>query len=643
VTLFPSVKHRNVVIYNPSRFTTEAWIPSLWIQSKTYYEKHGEKKDSWNWVLPVTDLLADDSDRVRELLQQTPPDVFAISLYVWNSEQAHSIAQWVKETWPDCIVVSGGPHQYFKHNMNWFKEHPWLDASLPGECAGELFFQQLLDNIKDNSIDWNTVNDACYPSKTKQIKYSKQRSSNSQRKDFDYSWSAVHAQQIELEKYWQFQAEHFPNAKRLSILETTRGCPYGCTYCDWGGGINTKILSRPIEFVEQDIKALCKFDLAHIYFADANFGIFGQRDLDVITSLANQRAEHNQRFSVGYGGFAKTANKLDWIQKILQVDIDHQLSALGEVKISMQSLDPGVLKNIDRKNIDLDQQINVLQSLKGLHDTPVYVEMILGLPGMDLNKFYHELDELSQRHLSVHWYEWILLPEAPAYASSYRDQFGIQASVRNQGWHAVESSPSVKEVVVASSTFTQQDYLEMLFATSAYRMFLQGGVLKNSIAWAQDKISTGQIIRDFMHEFYFAQQQDRWVSNISRWQEILNDPTQICSFKVNNQLVFAGFYFVALAFEDFDNFVRPLAAWFQNKYQCPKDIIRSDLKLALHKNNINTTSWSKWHKLDFYKLDYPKLTNFDRVVTMTHQFKDTGSVLRAKKRWLGVFESDYSI
>ena len=140
-----------------------------------------------------------------------------------------------------------------------------------------------------------------------------------------------------------------------------------------------------------------------------------------------------------------------------------------------------------------------------------------------------------------------------------------------------------------------------------------------------------------MHEFYFAQQQDRWLSNISRWQEILNDPTQICSFKVNNQSVFAGFYFVALAFEDFDNFVKPLAAWFQNKYQCPKDLIQSDLKLALHKNNINTTSWSKWYKLDFYKLDYPKLTNFDRVVTMTRQFKDTGSVLRAKKRWLGVF------
>jgi radical SAM superfamily enzyme YgiQ (UPF0313 family) len=638
VILSLSAKQRNVVIYNPSRFTNEAWVPSLWIQSKTYYERHGKQQESWNWALPVADLLADDSKQVHELLKQTPPDVFAISLYVWNSEQAHSIAKWVKEQWPTCIVVSGGPHQYFKHNINWFKDHPWLDASLPGECAGELFFQQLLDNVSDKGVDWNAVSDVCYPSKTKQIKYSTQRSSNAQRKEFDYSWSSVHAQQAELEKYWQYQSTHFPTAKRLSILETTRGCPYGCTYCDWGGGINTKILSKPVYFVEQDIKALCKFNLAHIYFADANFGIFGQRDLDIITTLADQRTKHNQNFSIGYGGFAKTANKLDWIQKILQVDIDNHLSALGEVKISMQSLDPVVLKNIDRKNIDLDQQINVLQSLRGLHDTPVYVEMILGLPGMDLTKFYNELAELSKRNLSVHWYEWILLPETPAYAAGYRQQFGIESSIRNQGWHAVENSPSSKEVVIASNTFTSVEYLEMLFATSLYRMFIQAGVLKNSVAWAQTKTSTGQIIKDFMHDF--CSQSNRWLSNVDRWTEIKNNPTEICSFAVGDQQVFGGFYFVALAFEEFDNFVKPMAAWFQQKYQCPASIVQSDLDLAVHKHNLDTYGRKGIYRLDRKKPYYPKLSDFDRVITMTQQYKDTGWILRARRQWLGIIEVD---
>jgi hypothetical protein len=35
---------KTVVVYSPSRFQNEVWLPALWSQAKTYYEKHGKKQ-----------------------------------------------------------------------------------------------------------------------------------------------------------------------------------------------------------------------------------------------------------------------------------------------------------------------------------------------------------------------------------------------------------------------------------------------------------------------------------------------------------------------------------------------------------------------------------------------------------------------
>ena len=156
-------KKKTVVICNFPRFSGEIWMPYLWASAKTYYELYGLRKDEWTWAPCYADVYSSDyKDKIKESLLEAQPDVFAISLYVWNYTLAHEIAAWVKTTWPECIIVSGGPHQYFKHDLNWFKEHWYLDASLPGDCYGELCFKEILDNY-DTAMDWNSVTDARYP------------------------------------------------------------------------------------------------------------------------------------------------------------------------------------------------------------------------------------------------------------------------------------------------------------------------------------------------------------------------------------------------------------------------------------------------------------------------------------------------
>ncbi len=630
-------RKKTVVICNFPRFSGEIWLPFLWAQAKTFYENYGLRDDEWNWYPCYADIYSGEyAEQIKELLKDSNPDVFAISLYVWNYTIAHEIAAWVKERWPKCIVISGGPHQYFKHDLRWFKEHPHLDASLPGDCYGEQCFMEILDNYDDETctVDWKKVTDIYYPSKSRMVLSNAKSMSRAERKVYPFTWSALSAQSSHLLDFAEFQRKHFPNSMLLSVLETTRGCPYGCTYCDWGGGVSTTVLQKSLDNVKQDINALMLFNLTYIYLADANFGIFGERDVDIMRYIAYKKIKTKQWFGVGFGGYAKTENKLEYIREILKIDIENSISMTKELKLSMQTLDSQVLDNIDRKNIPLDKQLEIYQPLATNTKLPLYVEMIMGLPGIDLDKYYYELDVLGKEHLSVQWFEWILLPETPAYAREYRERYGMKTIIKKKGW-AVWEEGSEREVVIACESFTDRDYMQMILSNSLYHLFVLGGYYQRTVKWirGRHKIGHGQLARDVYENFF----NDNEV--YPEWQKIVTDPNVPCTFNVCGKEVYGAYYFVARVFLD-PVFADNLIKYLQSKYNVPRDIIRQEADLYINADNYGTAKWN-----GLYRISYKKDISFQEndVHSMIGAFRtyiDAGCTIQGKKKLLGLFNVD---
>lgn len=631
------IPQKNVVIYTPNRFADEVWIPVLWAQAKTYFEKHSNYVNHWNWVPCYADAHGSNVTQIQNFLRENPPDIFAVSLYVWNYELGHTVAQWVKQTWPNCIVITGGPHQYFKHRSNWFKEHPYIDASLPSSSYGELCFQEVLDSVASGNINWDSVTDIAYPyGHSRSVCYSKKQSHNGDKKYFDYKWSALSSQYHELAKFVDYVKSQSAKNKVLTILETTRGCPYGCTYCDWGGGINSYVLQKPIEFIRSDINAICQLDVVHVYFADANFGIFGSRDVDTIKYLAQTRLANNLNFSVGYGGFAKTNNRLQYVKEILQTDLKYGLSMLGEIKLSIQTLDDDVLRRIDRKNVKLSDQLAMVQDLTKRKKLPVYIELINGLPGMTLDKFYYELNVLGSLSLAIQWYPWILLPEAPAYNQMYREAQGIGSVSKNTGWWTSDDN-SHNEIVVSTISYSTDDYLEMMLAGSLYRLFVQGGFYSNSVAWLkQHNIQLGDLIRRIYNEFladskFIADAQYTWNNNI------LQDPMYGCFIDVGElKNVYLGLYFIAVALMYHQDFSVPLGQWLQQQYQIPTNKISADLESHINSGNLGSKKRVGLTIFDYSKDLYNLKTDATKILLCFIQFKHTGNAILANKKLLGI-------
>lgn len=635
-----SLKNKTIVICNFPRFSGEIWLPTFWTQAKTYYELYGERTDEWNWYPCYADVYSSDYiDNIKTILRDAKPDVFAYSLYVWNASLSHTIAKWVKQTWPECIVICGGPHQYFKHNTNWFKEYEQLDASLPGDSYGELCITEILDNYNDSTklVDWNKVSDMYFPSKvSRTLLRSRLTMNKSDRKQYHYDWAASSMQEKELDKFVEYQKAHFPNSLLLGILETTRGCPYGCTYCDWGGGTATNVLQKSIDTVKKDVDTMTRYELVYLYLADANFGIFGKRDVDLVTYIAEKNMQSAFPFKLGYGGYAKTENKLNFVKEIVEIDLATSLSHTASLKLSMQTLDEQILKNIDRVNINLEKQLGVFTKISNDNKIPLYVELIMGLPGMTLPKFYYEMNVLGSYRLSIQWFDWILLPEAPAYSKTYRDQNSLKTVIKHKGWATFEEDSSDREVVVGSNSYTSDDYMQMLISTSLYHLFVQGRYLPNVTKWIIDSYSIqfGDIIQNIYENFFKSHQLHNTA--VTRWNEILSDENRLCSFNVSDKEVYVGWYFVALMFLNPDNIAEQLLVWIKETYDVPLEILLSDYNNSVNTTNFNTVTWK-----NFYRVDYRKpCGNYGNdITTITNLFLNyiDSDTFNAKRKFLGIF------
>ena len=337
------------------------FIPILWPSAKSYYELNGNFPKRYNWVLPTCEFLKDIGDIKSEILK-TPPDVFGVSLYVWNYEKSLELCKWVKEQWPSCIVVTGGPHQYFKHHNDWFEKHWFIDASLPSEVYGEITITDLLDNLKDdNTINWNNVEQIVYPSKNKKIVLRSPKSTY--KRDFKWNFSAFEMQEHHILEYIKQYYKSGKNAIHGKI-ETTRGCPYECTFCDWGGGVGTKVVLKDIESVYKDLDVLLSLDVTSVYFCDANFGINGSRDVDIVQYIADKKqSSKKQNFpNIQYGGFAKTNRHFEYLKEIFTIEAKNELSYV--YKISQQSFQDSILENVKRTDLRSNEHFELADYLR---------------------------------------------------------------------------------------------------------------------------------------------------------------------------------------------------------------------------------------------------------------------------------------
>jgi radical SAM superfamily enzyme YgiQ (UPF0313 family) len=368
------------------------------------------------------------------------PDICGFSCYQWNKNYNLTLARKIKERWPSCLIVFGGPETSTE-----FLNYDYVDTIISGE--GEHAWVEILRLVIKN--------------KSVPEMYQKQRIK-------DLNLPSPYASGV-----FDNLIKNNPGVKWATTLETNRGCPFACTFCDWGGLTYSKVNRFSLARVAQDLDWIAQNPITYLFCADANFGIFKDRDCQ-IAMMVKATADKNPNLEVFNATFNKNNNKHSF--EILKI--------LGELNrgfsVSVQSLNPDTLRAIKRDNLGINDLKHIFE-LCQQYDIKSYSDLILGLPLETRETFVKGICDLLEfgQHNSIEIWFTDMLSNSELNNFVNRHNYKIR-TVMTQDYLTLSNDdidlyPETVELVNQTSTMTTEEMIDsFLYGWLVVNFHLQG-------------------------------------------------------------------------------------------------------------------------------------------------------------------------
>lgn len=334
-------------------------------------------------------------EQYEDALERIEGDsVVGFSCYVWNDNYCKTLAEKIKQKNPDTLIIFGGPQPPIEKS-NIFELYPFVDIFVKTE--GEISFKRILESFEGR--DFTSIpglllnNNGAIIDTGPAVRIT----------DLDTIPSAY------LNGYFdELMAEH-PDVLWTGIFETNRGCPYQCTFCDWGSLTYSKVKKFDIDRVYAELEWFGQNNIDYIAITDANFGMFLDRDMGIAKKLVQVKNKYGnpQSYTISWA-----KNQRAEVIEIVKVLMFEGGSTAG-LNVSVQSMDSNTLDIIKRKNLSMNKIEEVFDACE-IEGIPLYTELILGLPGETLDSWKNNFYALYEagNHTGVTSYQAQLLENA---------------------------------------------------------------------------------------------------------------------------------------------------------------------------------------------------------------------------------------
>ena len=417
-------------------------------------------------------------EEFNDYLNNNIPDIACFTVFTWNLNLAHEYAKRIKDARPETVTVFGGVNFPSKkeERKKFLQKYYAIDFFIDGE--GEAAFVEFYKTLKGYNLDGDAfkndrkqtpsivyvvddelINPNCIPRLS----------------DLDVIPSP----------YANGFSDKFFDSSLSPIIQRTRGCPYSCTFCHEGDTRFNKIAKFSLKRIEWELNYIAeRAKVPELFFIDLNFGMFKE---DVI--IAQYVAEIRERKSWPYYLIADTAkNNKD---RIIQISNILQGALLPGA--SVQSTDPGVLGEIKRKNLPLEQMVQIAKT-RETDGASSRSEIILCLPGDTKAAHIKSVKDVMTSGISLlKTHQFMLLEGTEAASEESRQNYAMQTrfrvqprcfgrySFRGEEFHIAE----IEEICVENATMTYGEYLECRDLTLTVEIFNNDGLFYDLIKFLE--------------------------------------------------------------------------------------------------------------------------------------------------------------
>lgn len=298
--------------------------------------------------------INDLSSRIMADLFATRPDIICFSCYIWNINQIRDLAADLKKVLPGVIIIAGGPEVSYDADT-FICQNPGIDFIIRGE--GEEALGELLHCLELKQIP-SDIAGLIY-------RHNDEIRENPDRPLLEY-----------LDKipfpYGEANIRDYHN--KTIYYESSRGCPFNCSYCLSSTIRGVRFFSR--ERVFKDLGFLMEHEVPEVKFVDRTFNCNEKRCREIMKFIL----EHNvsTKFHFEIMASLLTDDMLAFLQ--------HVPPGIFDFEIGIQSTNPQTLNSIKRHNDWEKEKHNILAIMAG-NNIHVHLDLIAGLPYEDYERF----------------------------------------------------------------------------------------------------------------------------------------------------------------------------------------------------------------------------------------------------------------
>ncbi|MDH4121701.1 MAG: DUF4080 domain-containing protein [Deltaproteobacteria bacterium] len=274
--------------------------------------------------------------RMAQEIFSRRPAVVGISVYIWNREEALALAEMLKGLMPETWVVLGGPEVSFDP-----APPPPADVLISGE--GERKWVELLNTLAQNQTPtpeqlsrWKTYGTDLPP--LTQLPWTEE------------DLEGIH--------------------QRMVYLETSRGCPYSCSFCL--SSLDKQVRRFDDQAVREHLSWLMAQGARRIKFLDRTFNLDRAKTLAFFQWLTG--------FSGCQFHFEIVAGLLD--DPLLDF-LDTVPPGMFQFEVGVQTTDPAVKAAVNRRQQE-DRLGAAVARLAQAGRVHLHADLIWGLPGENL-------------------------------------------------------------------------------------------------------------------------------------------------------------------------------------------------------------------------------------------------------------------
>lgn len=300
---------------------------------------------------PVQEILAD--------IYRREPDVIGFSCYIWNWRQVQELLEELPKVLPHTQIWLGGPEVSYDADKL-LGRFPCVKGIMVGE--GEAVFRELM---------------GYYTYQGKEPVYLKDVPGLCLRSGYTPPQGPVDLSAIPF-----LYEDLMPFANRIIYYETSRGCPFRCSYCL--SSIDKTVRFRDINTVKRELRFFLDHQVKQVKFVDRTFNCRREHAMEIWQYIN----EHDN--GVTNFHFEISADILGEDEIAL---LNQLRPGLAQLEIGVQTVNPETLQAICR-TMDIDRlEANVAAIRRG-RNVHLHLDLIAGLPYEDYGSFGHSFNRV---------------------------------------------------------------------------------------------------------------------------------------------------------------------------------------------------------------------------------------------------------